>query len=195
MKNLLFFAFALLLFTACTDEEAAVAADNTPAVAEQAPAETAANDPGEFAPGNPRQTIAKNSPIVGRPGAPLSSQTQKFIDFATTDYWEMFAYLRMSLEETERRKLFDANRGRWFDFKKDGTYVSGMWEEETGKGRWYYDPMVPSIYLDHDDRRDEEFTVKMNSDGTVMIWVGTKTFEETGVQVKMENSSDLPKKR
>ncbi len=192
MKNVLFFSLILLLFSACQNEEADVAAEDAPVAAPAEQQQPKAADPAEFGPKDQRQTIAKNSPVVGQPGARVSPQTQTFIDFATTDYWEMYAYLRMAAEPDVRRQLNADNRGRWFKFAKDGSYISGRWQEETGKGRWFYDPMGPLMYLKHDDRRDEEWTVKMNSDGTVMIWIGTKTFDETGVQVKMENTTDLP---
>jgi len=195
MKNLLLLAFIISSFAACQPDAETTNNDTTattePAKTEQTN-ETAENDPANFTPNNLRSTVAKNSPIIGSPGAAISPQTQRVISALAVDYWEMAAYLRMALEKEERIKLLEENRGRWFKFSTDGTYVSGKNQEETGKGRYYYDPMGPTIYFDHADRRDEEWTVKMNSDETVMIWVGTKTFKETGIQVKMENTTDLP---
>ena len=195
MKKIFLFLTVVVAFFACKNEpsdaptatEQAVTEDTrTP---EQIAADKAAANMEKLA---QKQTVSLNSPVIGAPGAAISPQTNEFIGYVTTDYWTMYAYLRMAAEPDERRKLNEDNRNRWFKFAANGTYISGKNQEETGKGRWYYDPMNLLVYLDHEDRRDEEWSVKMNSDGTVMIWIGTKTFDETGVQVKMENATKLP---
>lgn len=195
MKKILLFALILASFTACQDEKPASAtAANAPTETETV-AETAkedANAAENFAPTNVKQTVASGSPVIGKLGDVVSPQTTRVINALGTDYWEMEAYLRMSLEKEARDILNKENTGRWFKFSPNGNFVSGKYQEETGKGKWYYDPKTPSIYLDHHERRDEEFTVKMSSEETVMIWVGTPTFGENGIQAKIGNSSDLP---
>jgi len=194
MKKLLFFALILASFTACkSDKKAdAAAAAQTQTETPAEPAKNEANAPENFAPSNVKQTIAPGSPIIGKAGAPVSPQTKSVTAALSVDYWNIEAYLRMALPAEERQALLKENTGRWFKFSPNGTFIAGKNQEETGKGKWYYDPMGPSLYFDHQDRRDEEFTVKMNREETVMIWVGTNTFDETGVQVKLGNSTDLP---
>ncbi len=200
MKRLFFFALILGSFTACqNDKPAAATATNTetPAPTEQKtePAKNEANAAENFAPTNVKQTVAPGSPVIGAAGDPISPQTTRVIAALGTDYWEIEAYLRMSLEKEERDVLNKENTGRWFKFSPDGNFVTGKYQEETGKGKWYYNPKVPSLYFDHHERRDEEFTVKMSSEETVMIWVGTETFGENGIQAKIGNSSDKPTAR
>lgn len=151
--------------------------------------------PENFTRTNQKSTVAPNSPVIGEPGYPTSPQTKKVIEGFTTDMWEMAAYVRMALPEKERMDKNLENRGRWFKFSENGTFTGGKFDQTTDKGKWYYDPMGPLVYLDHENRRDEEFTIKMNSDLTTMIFIGTETFDESGVQAKMENTSDFPKPR
>lgn len=179
--------------TTATPETTPTVTNNAVEVGEKVKSKKTPTDAPAFAPLNLRSTVAEHSPVIGAPGAPVSPQTQSLLEALNTDYWLIAFYVRMAADPEVRTKLAQENQKRWFDFSLDGTFISGKGQETTGKGRYYYDPMGPMMYLDHDDRRDEEFTVKMNSDKTVMIWVGTETFKETGVQVKVENSSDLPK--
>lgn len=195
MKKLFLFALILGSFTACQNDKSAdaTAADATTQTEEQTePAKNEANAAENFAPTNVKQTVAPGSPVMGKPGDPISPQTIRVIGALGTDYWEIEAYLRMALKKEERNALNKENTGRWFKFSPNGNFVSGKYQEETGKGKWYYDPKVPSLYFDHHERRDEEFTVKMSSEQTVMIWVGTQTFGENGIQAKIGNSTDLP---
>ena len=195
MKKIFFFALILASFTACqSDKTADTATTNTATqtAAQTEPAKNEANAPENFAPTNVKQTVQPGSPIMGKAGDPISPQSIRVINALSTDYWEIEAYLRMALEKEERQALNKENTGRWFKFSPDGNFVSGRYQEETGKGKWYYDPKVPSLYFDHHERRDEEFTVKMSSEETVMIWVGTETFGENGIQAKVSNSTDLP---
>ena len=194
MKKIFFFALILGSFTACQNDKPAAAGTTAPVQTEKQaePAKSEANAAENFAPTNVKQTVLPGSPVMGKSGDPISPQTIRVISALGTDYWEIEAYLRMALEPDERNALNKENSGRWFKFSPDGNFVTGKYQEETGKGKWYYDPKVPSLYFDHHERRDEEFTVKMSSEETVMIWVGTDTFGENGIQAKVGNSTDLP---
>lgn len=199
MKKIFLFTFLSLLLFSCEDDKATKPAPSSDNVeSQEAPAVEILddkNDPANFATTNQKETIAKNSPIVGRPGGPISKQTRTVIDAFCTDMWEMAAYVHMSIPKEERMKKNLKNRGRWFKFSSDGTFVSGQFDQETGSGKWFYDPMGPLVYLENKGERDEEYTIKMNSDETTMIWIGTKTFNESGAQAKIENTSDFPRKR
>ena len=196
MKKIFLFVLVLACFTSCkSDKSVDASAANSTAPQTETPAEPAKNEANaaeNFAPTNMKQTVAPGSPVMGKPGDPISPQTIRVINALSTDYWEVEAYLRMALEKEERNALNKENTGRWFKFSPDGNFTAGKYQDETGKGKWYFDPKVPSMYLDHHERRDEEFTIKMSSEETVMIWVGTETFGENGVQAKLGNSSDLP---
>ena len=193
MKKIFLFALVLTSFASCkSDKKADAAATTAQTETATEPAKDEANAAENFAPTNVKQTVAPGSPVMGAPGDPISPQSIRVINALSTDYWEIEAYLRMALEKEERNALNKENTGRWFKFSPDGNFVSGKYKEETGKGKWFYDPKVPSIYFDHHERRDEEFTIKMSSEETVMIWVGTTTFGENGIQAKLGNSSDLP---
>ena len=197
MKKIFLFALALASFASCQNDKpaAATAATNTETTSQTEqtkPEANPANNAQNFAPANLKQTVAPGSPVIGSPGDAISPQTIRVINSLSTDYWEIEAYLRMALEKEERIALSKENTGRWFKFSPDGNFVAGKYQEETGKGKWFYSPKLASLYFDHDERRDEEFTIKMNSEETVMIWVGTSTFDESGVQAKLGNSTDLP---
>ena len=195
MKKIFLFALVLASFTACQNDKSTAATNtDSPAQTENKtePAKNETNAAENFTPTNMKQTVAPGSPVMGAAGDPISPQTTRVIAALSTDYWEIEAYLRMALEKEERNALNKENTGRWFKFSPNGNFVSGKYQEETGKGKWFYDPKVPSLYFDHHERRDEEFTVKMSSEETVMIWVGTQTFGENGIQAKIGNATNLP---
>ena len=182
MKRTIFLLLlpALVLFSCVTDQEQKTP-DTETTVAPNA-------DPNA-------QTVTvinEDTPIKGAPGERISPQSMRFVKAITNNLWYLNAYIRMSKPEAERKRLFNENKGRWFDFKPDGSFVSGFWEQETGGGKWKYDPQIPGMYLDHDDRRDEEFEIKMSSDEQTMIWIGTQTFGESGVQARLENRLTPP---
>lgn len=200
MNKFFIFALVLLGFGSCANNETSTTEGTATESVELTPVEKAIEEAKEAEKrevtlSNIGETIAENSPIIGKPGSAISTQTSELIDALAVDIWEIAAYLRMALPVEERLALNEKNQGRWFTIAKDGTFKTGKFEEETGKGKWYYDPMGPSLYFDHDTDQDEEYTIKMNSERTVMIWIGTKRFDASGIQAKVENSSDFPKRK
>ena len=186
MRKSLFLVGIVFCLFACKNEPTATTETATAATSEPA-AETNTQSSPVLSSEAIGSVVAPDMPVKGKAGAPVSGQTKRVVTAIANNTWSMVAYLRMALEEKERKKVYEENKGRWFQFEMDGNFVTGKWDETTGKGKWAYDPSVPCVYLDHESIRDEEFQVKMSGDEDVMIWIGTEKFGENGVQAKLEN--------
>jgi hypothetical protein len=137
-------------------------------------------------------TPPEGGPIAG-PNKKPSMQTEKLLGYLTAGYWYVEAFIKINDPEANA-----ANRGRWYQFAADGTFSSGRYKTAGAGGVWTYDPQNALIFLDaQNDEEDSEWKLQLASDGSIMIWVGTKRFEQNSIQVKLENyvelMSELPK--
>lgn len=131
-------------------------------------------------------TPPEGGPIVGENKQP-SMQTEKLFGFLCTGYWYIEAYVKIN----DRPSALQ-NRGRWYQFSRNGTFVSGKFKDTTAKGVWSYDPQYALIYLDSEnDSEDGEWKLQMGKSGTVMIFVGTERFMQNSIQMKLENYIEL----
>jgi hypothetical protein len=156
----------------------------------QADPENGGENGGNDQPKQEQQEVPGN-PVADSKDGVVSPQTQRLINALSTGYWAMEVYVKI-----QDRPADAANRGKWFNFNPDGTYTSGRWDKETGKGVWEYTAQEAKIWLDPEgeDEPNMEFTLKMSSDESIMIWVGTERYNQNNIQIKMGNYLDLPSK-
>ncbi|MBK9490202.1 MAG: hypothetical protein IPO07_16575 [Haliscomenobacter sp.] len=75
-----------------------------------------------------------------------------------------------------------ANKGTWFQFQSDGTYISGQWGKTIDEGTFfvrseqnpYMGRTMQNVFLDSaiDDNRDVEWQIQgLSEDGGYMSWV------------------------
>lgn len=76
--------------------------------------------------------------------------------------------------------------GVWIDFLPDGTYEYGKYNNIQGKGRYnYHFERGELLLVDNDaSQKPQEFTVK--SAGDAMVLVGTATYKDNAIQMKLE---------
>lgn len=165
MGRLLFFLLVLISFAACKTEPV----DEKGSVTQTRPI-----------------TPPEGGPIVGDNKQP-SMRTEKLFGFLCTGYWYVEAYVKIN----DRPSALQ-NRGRWYQFSRNGTFISGKFKETTAKGVWTYDPMKTLVFLDSEnDAEDGEWKIQMGNSGTVMIFVGTERFQQNSIQMKLENYIEL----
>ena len=184
MLRLLGVTGALLLLLACTDETVA------PPVA---PTETVVPAPGTtpvvpVTPGNLADE-EMTTPVRGRTNIDYhydvktyGPQVTKLLYELQQNYWYVHNLLHMSDKNHNKRW-----RGTWFHFNEDGTYESGMYDQTGNGGTWEFDPVNGFIHLQAKDfDKRGEFRIKMGESGTVMVWEGTRRYDQTPVQGKLE---------
>lgn len=90
------------------------------------------------------------------------------------------------------------NRGRWWQFRADGTFVTGQWEKSISEGSWvvYFDGEKDLLHMDAaDDRLDMEFNLQaVSSEEDYMSWVGTSLYGMSRVAVKAISLGSMPTK-
>lgn len=141
-------------------------------------------------------TVGTSSPALTQPTNPTTQELVKSI-------WVAEFYVIPSADG----KLYPSipNKGLWWRFNIDGTYVGGQWDKEFDHGSWFWKAGVGEydkfglLYIDSatDDMRDVEFQVQGISDnGTVMSWVKTENSgtREPGM-LKMIPLMTMPTKR
>ena len=92
----------------------------------------------------------------------------------------------------------EANKGRWWALKDDGTFTTGQWETTYSSGSWvvYNDGPKDLLHLDAaDDRLDMEFELQaVSSMKDYMSWSGTKTYGMSRIAVKAIALLSMPTK-
>lgn len=90
------------------------------------------------------------------------------------------------------------NKGRWWRFSKDGTFVTGQWEETLSKGVWviHLDQDRVLLHLDADSAPlNMEFHIQqIAQSGEYMSWAGTTTYEMNRIAVKAISLLTIPTK-
>ncbi len=98
------------------------------------------------------------------------------------DYWVFEFYV-----VPNDREASQAGKGRWYKFKPDGSFESGHWNKVMGSGSWGIGLRNEGVVLHIDssvDTEDSEYIIQANASGDEMSWVGTTTYEQSGLMLK-----------
>lgn len=161
----------LLGFFACKNEKT-----NT--------ADTASNEPVE---------VDLNS-LTGSAAAPLAPGDNRETRILTNNFWVIEFYV--SSTEGENKSW---NRGRWYQFNKDGTFASGHWDKQTAYGTWTvdYTPKYPLVVIDsYNDAEDCAWHMQgVTPDESEMSMVGGEGYSNYADMVKAINLMTMPTKK
>ena len=116
----------------------------------------------------------------GSAAAPVAPPNHPVIQRLQMNYWVFEHYLVPTGQESYVRQR--TNKGVWFQFLSDGTYISGQWGKTLDEGTFfvheeknpYMGRIMQNVYLDSaiDDNRDVEWQIQgMSEDGGYMSWV------------------------
>lgn len=120
---------------------------------------------------------------------PTDSTTRRVFDIFAHDYWVVTGYHKIGVKGASR-----ANRGRWYQFRPDGTFTVGYFDKVLSTGTWNLEQNGTHMRLDAQDvSEDGLWRMQINSDGSIAVWVGTEEFQTTGVQQRLENLLFAPK--
>ena len=80
--------------------------------------------------------------------------------------------------------------GRWIEIKRDDTFISGLYLNETNSGTWSYDEEKKYIKLNF--KEDEGLSTEWETQGfgETVIWKGSTPNNKTGTQIKMVKQFD-----
>jgi len=116
----------------------------------------------------------------GSAAAPVAPPNNPVIQSLLTNYWVFEHYLIPTGQESYIKKR--TNKGTWFQFQSDGTYISGQWGKTIDEGTFfvrseqnpYMGRTMQNVFLDSaiDDNRDVEWQIQgVSEDGGYMSWV------------------------
>ncbi len=84
-------------------------------------------------------------------------------------------------EEKERYK------GRWIHVKRDDTFISGLYDQQTNSGTWTFDDPSSTILFKYKDSGESlAYEWKVQGFGTTTIWMGNTPSNPKATQIKME---------
>lgn len=97
------------------------------------------------------------------------------------------------------RETSMANRGRWYKFYGDGTFDTGQWEEDWGKGIWtlYYGGQFPVLHLvtENQEINGEWEIQSISGDEETISLVGTRRYNKKGIAIKVINLLSKPTRK
>lgn len=142
---------------------------------------------------------------------PQPQESTPEVDALCRDHW-VFEYY---VADDREKNLF--NRGRWYRFSPDGTFVSGHWQEQTSQGSWRLvysqdrtvvainsetgqpynaNPYELRLHVDaKDDSQDASYIIAFNPAMDVSSWVGMPESKARGIAIKAINLIDRPTKK
>lgn len=141
----------------------------------------------------PAQTASQQPEVQGYANKPKAIEDSRYARLLVLNYWVFEKYYH-----PEKPKK-DLGKGRWFKFEKDGSFVSGRWEDQTASGSWrlYTRENKQFILLDStNDKEDAEFEIQaINGEEDTMAWVGTEAYPEfKPVSLIITNLLSIPTK-
>ena len=109
--------------------------------------------------------------------------------------WWVFEYYVVAGD----RETSLANRGRWYKFSADGTFDTGQWQEDWGKGIWtlYYGGQFPVLHLITEDQEiiGEWEIQAISGDEETISLMGTGRYNQKGIAVKVINLLSKPTRK
>lgn len=114
--------------------------------------------------------------------APIPPANSRETNLLARDYWVFEFYV-----VPNDREASASGKGRWYKFKPDGSFESGHWDKVMGSGSWGIGFRNEGTVLHIDssiDAEDSEYVIQANATGDEMSWVGTTTYEQSGIMLK-----------
>lgn len=137
-----------------------------------------------------KKSAAGETGSFAPPLAPGNSPTATLLQ---QQFWVIEHYIDADLQ-----RMSIADKGRWYQFFADGTFVNGSWEEQTGKGSWFLTVQEGKEFLlldNIDNTQDTQFEIQaINNARDAMSWVGIKGFADGGAIIKVMQLLSRPTK-
>lgn len=83
-------------------------------------------------------------------------------------------------------------KDEWIDLQTDGTYKAGKLKQQTHTGKWSYNHDTQTLYLGPDTKGFKRSEWKVMHNDQMMVWVGTQTYGDNAIQIKLVKSETLP---
>ncbi len=137
------------------------------------------------------QAVKNKVQPIGSISAPFTQPLVWETEVLTTETWVAEFYLDFDDPVTSKK-----NKGRWYQFDINGTFVSGQWQEQNASGSWTYDTVTKHMIVDStNDAEDGEWRLQIARTGDEMVWIGTPTYNKNDRQVKMIQLTSQPTKK
>ena len=124
---------------------------------------------------------------------PLSPGNSPMAVLLQQQFWVFEFYINPDLKKVNR-----TNKGRWYQFMADGTFLNGHWEEQTGHGSWFLTTENDKTFLlldNIDNKQDVQFEIQDTNDAEdAMSWIGVKGYPEGGAIIKVIQLLSRPTK-
>lgn len=120
---------------------------------------------------------------------PLTAYAQQFF---TNTYWHYEA--AVVVKNPEKGKAYI---GKWVKLNADNTLETGFFDGPVTKGNWILDEGKNIITFVENGTQPvySEWQVKTSSSSdAIMIWIGTKRFNQNNIQIKMIRYNQKPSK-
>ncbi len=83
-------------------------------------------------------------------------------------------------------------KDEWIDLQSDGTFKAGKLKNQTHTGQWSYNHDTQTLFLRPDTKEFKMSEWKVMHNDQMLVWVGTKTYGDNNVQIKLAKSDTLP---
>lgn len=83
-------------------------------------------------------------------------------------------------------------KDQWIDFDANGTFKGGKLKQETHTGKWTYNHDTQILLLQPDSSTFPASEWKVMHNEQMMVWIGTQTYGNNPLQVKLVRHDELP---
>jgi hypothetical protein len=83
-------------------------------------------------------------------------------------------------------------KDEWIDFDPDGTFKAGKLKQQTHTGKWGYNHDTKTLIIMPDDISYKISEWKVMFNDQMLVWVGTTTYGDNPIQLKLVRKTELP---
>ena len=83
-------------------------------------------------------------------------------------------------------------KDEWIDLDPTGTFKAGKLQKQTHTGQWSYNHETKTLFLRPDVKNYKMSEWKVLHNEQMIVWVGTQTYGDNKLQVKLIRSATLP---
>jgi len=83
-------------------------------------------------------------------------------------------------------------KDEWIDFDPNGTFKAGKLQKQTHTGQWSYNHDTKTLFIRPDTKEYKMSEWKVQFNDQMLVWVGTETYKDNAVQLRLVRSATLP---
>ena len=119
----------------------------------------------------------------------MNEESTFYLSNIQEGYWYVEHWLKIGDDD---KSVYNANKGRWMKFEKNGSFTHGKLLQTVGAGKYTYNASSNMITMyANNPQYNAEFKIRMSDNGDGMSWSGAGRFQQNDIMAKLDKYVEL----